>query len=166
MRTVARRLLTIMCLTALLLGCGETIESPTQTVGPTVQLATGGSDAGTWTAVIYTGQGGGTCMEFHWAGGTKAGSCGPVGTDFVTRDHGGIWIMGSTKLLAAKSVRVTEDDGSAAGTDAILPPAGVTDGVRYYVTALLGGSEKAKITTVEILDAAGNVLQTRQVNRP
>jgi hypothetical protein len=130
MPTVARRLLTLLCLSTLLVGCGTTIDSPAQTVGPAVQFATGGSDAGTWTAVIYTGQGGGTCMEFRCAGGRKGGSCGPAGLDFVTRDAEGIWIIGSTKFATATTVRVQGANGSAADTDAILPAPVVTEGVR------------------------------------
>ncbi len=60
----------------------------------------------------------------------------------------------------ATAARVTLTDAPDVPLDLVLPAAGVTDGVRYYVTSLPG---RAKVETVDVLSDVGIVLDSKAI---
>ena len=69
----------------------------------------------------------------------------------------GVFVSGGTRRATAASVIVHGGSGGDVTVPAMLPPEGVTSGIRYFVAGLPAGSQPK---SVDILDAAGSVLET------
>jgi hypothetical protein len=160
--------LTILSLVlASLVGCGRDPQrGALEASGPEIQIGAGvahdtmqGGDH-EWTAWLYRAQGAGVCLEFRLDMKPGDGVCGGGLGASVTRDARTTFVIGGTQAANARTARILIGDQPAVLVELLLPPAGVTDGVRYYATTLDGGP---KVSRVEILDGAGHLLESQAV---
>ena len=129
-------------------------------VGPAVVVAEGTGAAGDYRAWIYRTADGLTCLEIaHKGGGGTGSGPGPEGASGlgVSGSDAGVFVSGGTRRATAASVIVHGGSGGDVTVPAMLPPEGVTSGIRYFVAGLPAGSQPK---SVDILDAAGSVLET------
>ena len=129
-------------------------------VGPAILIARGTGASGEYRAWIYRTADGFTCLEVaaKSGGGTTCGS-GPdavIGLGVSAMDAG-VFVSGGTRQAAATSVIVHGGTGGDVTAPATLPAEGVTSGIRFFVAGLPAGSTP---TSVDIVDAAGTVLET------
>ncbi len=154
-----------------LLGCGITggdrvdeLARNAQPVGPEIQVGTGDSLRGPWTAVIYRMRDQQVCLmvRFGMDQSGQDGTCWPGAIDgpMMTSDDVVTFVLGATSDSHAVSARVNVSDGPFIPLDLVLPAPGVTDGVRYYATSLPG---RAKVQTVDVLSDAGIVLDSKSI---
>ena len=168
----ARRLAGLALATALVAGCGVTTvvvengglpDEPfaDNRVGPATMVAEGNGEAGAYRAWVYRDEDGLTCFELATAG-VAASGCGP-GDDGPIRIapyqvDGGWLVGGGTRQPATVAVLHTAAGGERRAP--VVPaPGGVTPGTRYVVIGVAGETPE----TVDLLDDAGNVLETINV---
>jgi hypothetical protein len=132
-------------------------------VGPEIKVGEGAVPAGAWTAWLYRERDGLTCLMVRGADGTSSGGCdraAPVGPTVSGDGLKSTTVTGGTLRPEATLARVTLTDGRQFTLDLVVPEAGVTDGVRYYVGVFLG-TDVAQ--TVEIMGAGGQILDSYPV---
>jgi hypothetical protein len=154
------RIALVVALALLLSGCSSFIDArlglPAR-VGPEVQVGAGVAADGPWTAWTYRDRDQLTCLVIREASGSENGGCGSGTGPNVAGGPPTTYVYGGTLHPAAASARITLADKSRTTAIVALPPAGVTEGVRYFVAGLPGA---AAVTKVEILDAAGVVVES------
>jgi hypothetical protein len=132
-------------------------------VGPEIQVGDGEVPSGPWTASLYRQRDGLTCLMVREADGTSSGGCDGAEAAGPTVSGNGektTTVTGGTSRPEATSARVTLTNGRQFTLDLVVPEAGVTEGVRYYVGVFLG-TEVAQ--TVEIMGAGGEILDSYPV---
>jgi hypothetical protein len=125
-------------------------------VGPELELASGVGLSGPWSASLYRDGNQLICLIVREPEGIESGGCGS-GTGPSVSGNGltTTTVTGGTSRPDAAAARVTIVGGRQITLDLILPPAGVTEGVRYYVGVLPGTDV---VDTVEIMGQGGVVL--------
>jgi hypothetical protein len=127
-------------------------------VGLQIEIGSGVGLAGPWTAVIYRERDQLLCAMVREADGHESGGCSADLAAGPTVSGNGLTsttVTGGTSRPDAASARITRKDRDPETVDLVRPAPGVTDGIRYYVGVYPGTDV---IETVEILDAAGKVL--------
>jgi hypothetical protein len=132
-------------------------------VGPEIKVGEGVVPSGAWTAWLFRQRDGLTCLMVREADGTSSGGCDGAAAVGPTVSGNGAkttTVTGGTSRPEATSVRVTLTNGRQFTLDLVVPEAGVTEGVRYYVGVFLG-TEVAQ--TVEIMGTGGQILDSYPV---
>lgn len=160
----------LLVATLALAGCsvvhGDRVEElahNAEPVGPQIEIGSGVGLAGPWTAVIYRERDQLLCVMVREADGIQSGGCGSDTAAGPTVSGNGLTsttVTGGTSRPEAAAARVTRVDREPVTLDLVLPAAGVTDGIRYYVGVFPGTDI---VETVEVLDAAGRVLDSYRV---
>jgi hypothetical protein len=146
-----------------LTGCAMVPNEPTNAdrVGP-VLVVGGGAQNGGWRAWVYRTRTGDLCLEVRGLAGGGYG-CGPgaeglrgPGIDMSEKET---FVTGGTRAAGAATARLNDADGSEATTSLVaVDPVAV--GWRVYAFA---ESPSAHPQSVEILDAAGTVIESATV---
>jgi hypothetical protein len=154
----------LLALTVLTLaGCGLVRHDPaadSERVGPEIQIGSGAAGSIRWTAWIFRSKTGLVCLEIREEDGSASGGCGTGLGPNISGGRTTTTVFGGTANPAAASARVVLEDRSHLDLELVLPEPGVTDGIRYYVGSL---GDAAVVESVEILDAAGEVLESDPV---
>jgi hypothetical protein len=131
----------------------------TDRVGPLVPIAAGVAAMGPWGVWAYRVKDGSLCIEYVTGGGGGA-SCGPeqgmLSPSVATSDRDG-FITGGTAQPSGVSAVIRFADGTTATAPLVVPGTLSTIGARYYGAAI---PATANALTVDIIDAAGTVLET------
>jgi hypothetical protein len=161
---------TCLAVSLVLGGCGRSgpggvddMARNAEPVGPQIEIGSGVGLAGPWTAVIYRERDQLLCAMVREADGHESGGCSADLAAGPTVSGNGVkstTLTGGTSRPEAASVRVTRKDRDPETLELVRPAPGVTDGIRYYVGVYPGTDV---IETVEILDAAGRVLDRYSV---
>lgn len=141
-------------------GCSDRVNARlgiSDRVDPEVQVGSGVAASIPWVAWIYRDRDQLTCLVIRDAVGGENGGCGDGTGPNVSGGPPTTFVYGGTAAVNAAAARVTLADKSQSMYDLVLPAAGVTTGVRYYVATLPGA---AVVTAVEILDGAGVVVES------
>lgn len=135
----------------------------TDRVGPLVPIAAGVAAMGPWGVWAYRVKDGSLCIEYVTGGGGGA-SCGPeqgmLSPSVAISDRDG-FITGGTAQPTAVSAVIRFADGTTATAPLVVPGTLSTTGARYYGAAI---PATANALTVDIVDAAGTVLETTTLN--
>lgn len=128
-------------------------------VGPGVPIAAGNAPTGPWGAWAYRTKDGSMCLEY--VGGNSGGAaCGPeqslLQPTTSSSDTDGFISGGSVQPTAVSAV-IRLADGSTTSAQLVTPGAISTIGARYYAATI---PATFKTVTVDIVDAAGNVLES------
>jgi hypothetical protein len=78
----------------------------------------------------------------------------------MTRDGHTTFVIGGTDVRDAATARLVLGSEPSVLVELVLPPGGVTSGIRYYAASLDGSP---KVLRVDILDAAGHLLRTQEI---
>jgi hypothetical protein len=129
-------------------------------VEPAILIAEGTGAAGDYRAWIYRSRSGLTCLQVSSTSGNNGATCG-AGEEGVmglvgSSDDAGVFLTGGTRQPAAVSVIVHGRLGRDVTVPATLPAPGVTSNIRYFVASL----PDLSVTSVDIVDAFGGVLET------
>ena len=144
-------------------GGSDDLARNAEPVGPEVRVGEGEVPSGPWTASLYRQRNGLTCLMVRDADGTSSGGCdgaAAVGPTVSGNGEKTTTVTGGTSRPEATWVRVTLTNGRHFTLDLVVPDAGVTEGVRYYVGVFLG-TEVAQ--TVEIMGTGGQILDSYPV---
>ena len=147
-------------------GPGDRVDELTRKADPVglqIEIGSGVGLAGPWTAVIYRERDQLLCAMVREADGHESGGCSADLAAGPTVSGNGLnstTVTGGTSQPEAASARVTRKDRDPETLDLVRPAPGVTEGIRYYVGVYPGTDV---IETVEILDAAGRVLDRYSV---
>ena len=128
-------------------------------IGAAVPIGSGNAGSGPWGAWAYRLKDGTMCLEY--VGGESGGAaCGPeqsmLKPTTSTSDRDG-FITGGTVQPSAVGAVIRFPDGTSTKAALVTPGTVSTIGARYYVAAIPPGG---KAVTVDIVDVAGNVLET------
>ena len=128
-------------------------------VGAAVPIGAGDAPTGRWGGWVYRLKDGTMCIEY--VGGNSGGAaCGPersmLEPTTSTSDRDG-FVSGGTSQPTAVGAVVRLADGSTTNVPLVSPGDLSAIGARYYVAAIPVASSTV---TVDIVDAAGTVLET------
>lgn len=128
-------------------------------VGAPVPIAAGTAQAGAWGVWAYRLKDGSLCLEY--VGGNSGGAgCGPeqgmLSPTTSTSERDGFISGGTTQATAVGAV-IRFADGTTTTAPLVVPGTLSTIGARYYAAVI---PATGNTLTVDIVDAAGTVLET------
>ena len=128
-------------------------------VGPAVLIGAGTAATGPWRAWVFRAEDGSLCYEYEGGagGGDTCGDEASIIEPSISATDREVYVSGGTRQQAAVGAVLRLSDGTVRQIPLVNPGALSTIGGRYFFVLL---PINAGVERVEIVDAAGTILET------